>query len=77
MGIEVSGEPVSGNTHHWPVTQAGEAIGHVTSCIYSPRLKKNIGIAMLNLPYTANGTSFEIESPEGALLGSVAATPTI
>lgn len=31
-------------------------IGHVTTGSYSPTLKKNIGLALLDLPYTALGT---------------------
>lgn len=75
VGIEVAGEPVNGNTERWPVTKAGEAIGHVTSCIYSPRRQKNIGIAMLKLPHTAIETAFDVIAPDGLRTGKVAATP--
>ncbi len=77
VGIEILGEPLRSNTQHWPIYKAGQRIGQVTSCVYSPRLKKNIGLAMLKLPYTEIGTPFEIDTPQGSLSGLVAETPKI
>jgi aminomethyltransferase len=78
VGIEILGEPLRSNVaHYWPISHQGQPIGKVTSGIYSPRLEKNIGLAMLKLPYTAIGTPFEIESPQGTLSGVVSDTPKI
>jgi aminomethyltransferase len=43
------------NTTFWPVHKEGEAIGKVTSAVYSPRLKKNIALAMIELAYSDIG----------------------
>ncbi len=44
VGVELHGNPLdASNTEFWPVTAAGNNIGHVTRCVFSPRLKKNIG----------------------------------
>ena len=46
VGVEIDGEPFPAlNNVKWPVTADGAEIGKVTSAIYSPRLKKNIGYA--------------------------------
>ncbi len=48
IGVEIDGSPLPGpNTEHWPVMNGSEIVGQVTSAVYSPRLEKNIGLAML------------------------------
>jgi len=46
-GVEIEGEPLDLNMTCWPVHLKGSGVGFVTSAVYSPRLKKNIGYAML------------------------------
>ena len=48
VGLELEGPPLAGsNDEHWPITRDGQGVGRVTSAIYSPRLKKNIALAMV------------------------------
>jgi len=48
IGVEIDGSPLPGpNTEHWPAMNGSEIVGQVTSAVYSPRLEKNIGLAML------------------------------
>ena len=48
VGIEIDCEPLKGpNTTFWKLTKDNNNIGKVTSAVYSPRLKKNIALAML------------------------------
>ncbi|NRG19689.1 glycine cleavage system protein T [Rhizobiales bacterium] len=57
VGLEIDGPPLAGaNDEHWPVTRDGQIIGRVTSAIYSPRLKKNIALAMVARRHTGIGT---------------------
>lgn len=48
-GVELSGPPIEFNATRLPVEGGGE----VTSAVYSPRLKKNIGYAMVGVGRTA------------------------
>jgi aminomethyltransferase len=48
VGLELEGPPLAGsNDEHWPIIKDGQVVGRVTSAIYSPRLKKNIALAMV------------------------------
>jgi aminomethyltransferase len=49
----------------------------VTSAIYSPRLQKNIGYAMVPVAYAALGTEFEVETPGGAARAVVVPMPFV
>jgi glycine cleavage system aminomethyltransferase T len=62
-GIKIEGGRIEFNPTKWPVKAGGAAVGHVTSAVHSPRLKKNIGYAMLPLAHAALGTSLRVEIP--------------
>ncbi len=76
-GIEIHGEPLSPNEDFWPVRHGGRRIGQVTSCVYSPRLGKNIGYAMLALPWTNLGTDLMVESPNAERAATVVEKPFV
>ena len=62
VGLEIDGEPLPGpNTQFWPVEVKGEVIGKVTSAVYSPRLKKNIALAMVAIGHSAVGTTCTVQ----------------
>lgn len=50
-------------------------IGHVTTGSYSPTLRKNIGLALLDLPYTALGTIVEVGIRDKHLKAKVVPKP--
>jgi glycine cleavage system aminomethyltransferase T len=78
VGIEIAGDPVGFNTVKWPVTAGGRTIGRVTSAIWSPRLKKNLGYAMLPVDRTALGTVITVEIPgAGSRAATVVAKPFV
>src|SRR5512134_2923949 len=57
VGMEFDGEPFEGlNDTKWPVASDGERVGKVTSAIYSPRLRKNIGFAWVPTALATPGT---------------------
>ena len=61
VGVEIDGNPVEFNMTRWKVGRKGRPLGNVTSAIFSPRLKKNIGYAMLPLDHTDLDTELTVE----------------
>jgi aminomethyltransferase len=57
VGVEIAGDRIEFNMTKWPVSVEGAQVGHITSAIYSPRLKKNIGYAMMPVEYSELGTA--------------------
>jgi glycine cleavage system aminomethyltransferase T len=64
-GVEIAGEAIEFNATKWPVTAGSRTVGYVTSAVYSPRLKKNIGYAMVPLIYAAPGSHLGVAIPGG------------
>ena len=53
VGLEIDCDPLSGpNTIFWPILNNDLKIGKVTSAVYSPRLKKNIALAMIDIQHS-------------------------
>ena len=64
VGVEIEGAPVEFNMTKWPVRVEGAPVGRITSAIYSPSLKKNIGYAMLPLEHSELGTELSVAVPD-------------
>ncbi len=65
VGLEISGPPLPApNTRHWTLMECGRQVGVVTSAIYSPRLKKNIALAMIEVDYSSLGTNLDLMLPD-------------
>jgi glycine cleavage system aminomethyltransferase T len=60
VGVEIAGGKMEMNMTRYAVKGGG----FITSCVYSPRLKKNIGYAMLPIEQAAK-TKLKIEAPGG------------
>jgi glycine cleavage system aminomethyltransferase T len=63
VGIEIEGDRLDFNSAKWPVTVNGKPVGRVTSAIWSPRLEKNIGYAMLPAAQAALGSVVSVAIP--------------
>ncbi len=75
-GIEIEGARIEFNATRLQVMAGGETAGRVTSALWSPRLKKNIGYAMLPVALTALGTTLRVEIPgAGERRATVVAMP--
>ena len=62
VGLEIDGDPfVGSNDFFWPILKEGVKVGTVTSAIYSPRLQKNIALAMLSIDHTASGRVLQVD----------------
>ena len=66
VGIEINCKPLSGpNTTFWELKKDNMNIGKVTSAVYSPRLKKNIALAMVSVEQSEIGNEFQVTTNEG------------
>ncbi len=66
VGIEIAGDPIAFNEDKWPVWADGHLIGRVTSAIWSPRLRRNIGYAMVPIARAELGSIVEVRLPDSA-----------
>ena len=76
VGLELEGEPLKGpNTTFWSIQKEDEVIGKVTSAIYSPRLKKNIALAMIKINQSKIGNKLKIKTKENEINCTVVEKP--
>ena len=76
VGLVIDCAPLSGpNTTFWPIKKDGKQIGKVTSAVYSPRLKKNIALAMIEKRYSKIGTEVQVISGADILSAEVVKKP--
>ena len=61
VGLELNCDPLKGpNTTFWSIYKNGKKIGKVTSAVYSPRLKKNIALAIVDINNSENGNNLKV-----------------
>lgn len=77
VGIEIQGPPIEFNMKKWAVARDHTRIGSVTSAIHSPRLKTNIGYAMVQMEYAAVGSELTVQTPGGERAAVVVEKPFI
>jgi aminomethyltransferase len=78
VGIEIAGPRVEFNVTKWPVTAGGRTVGRVTSAIWSPRLEKNLGYAMVPIEHAGLGTALRVSVPDaGERAATVVAKPFV
>jgi aminomethyltransferase len=66
VGVEIDCKPLSGpNTTFWELKKDNMNIGKVTSAVYSPRLKKNIALAMVSVEQSEIGNELKVYTNEG------------
>jgi aminomethyltransferase len=76
VGLIMDGAPLPGpNTAFWGIYRDGQCVGKVTSAVYSPRLEKNIALAMVSSDCAEIGTPLEIEMPFGVTGATVTERP--
>ncbi|MGH3990087.1 MAG: glycine cleavage T C-terminal barrel domain-containing protein, partial [Pseudonocardiaceae bacterium] len=87
VGVEIEGEPLGTYNDGSMIERFGvysskcssreAAVGAVTSACYSPRLARNIGLAMLPIELSHTGTEITIQTPTGMRAGVVVKKPFI
>ncbi|MBD1164999.1 glycine cleavage system protein T [Pelagibacterales bacterium SAG-MED13] len=76
VGLELDCDPLKGpNTDFWSIYINDKKIGKVTSAVYSPRLKKNIALAMVNIKYSDIGKKLRVIADEKEFSSTVIEKP--
>ena len=78
IGLIIEGAPLEGpNTRFWPLTGENDKtqIGHVTSAVYSPRLKQNIALAMVESEHAVIGNKLMADTSTGARFSTICEYP--
>ncbi|NCF50233.1 glycine cleavage system protein T [Gammaproteobacteria bacterium] len=76
VGIEIGGDPLATpNEDFWDIVVDGEKRGHVTRCVFSPRLEKNIGWANVPTSLSDVGTALVVENRDGNRPATVCDAP--
>ena len=72
----IDGDPLSGpNTSFWPIDHEDVTVGKVTSAVYSPRLDKNIALAMVAADSAELGTELTVTAASGSRSATVVERP--
>ncbi|MEH6523840.1 glycine cleavage T C-terminal barrel domain-containing protein [Sulfitobacter sp.] len=76
IGLIIDGDPLTGpNTTFWEINSDGEAIGKVTSAVYSPRLEQNIALAMVSAEHANIGAQVEVVTKSGPIRATICERP--
>jgi glycine cleavage system aminomethyltransferase T len=76
VGLIIYCDPFAGpNTTFLTINKGGDAIGKVTSAVYSPRLQHNIALAMVDIAYDVIGTEVEVVTVSGPVRATVTERP--
>lgn len=76
VGLVIGGPRLKGpNTTFWTINKDGAAIGKVTSAVYSPRLKRNIALAMVSADFAQIGIEVEVVTASGPTRATIVERP--
>ena len=76
VGLELDCKPLKEpNTTFWSIYKNDKIIGKVTSAVYSPRLKKNIALAMISIENSDLGGKFKVKTNSSELNCTVVKKP--
>ena len=76
VGLALECDHLSGpNTQFWTIRKDEQKVGKVTSAIYSPRLMKNIALAMVSIEYNGAGVKLDVDTPNGSFAARVVDLP--
>ena len=76
VGLQIECEPLKEpNNTFWNVRKNGKTIGKVTSAVYSPRLKKNIALAIVSKELSEIGNRFDVSMNSRTAQASIVEIP--
>ena len=75
-GVIFDGDPCPTCAVPWPVMAKGKRVGQLTSAIWSPRLRRNVGLSLIDRAFWDAGQQVTVLSPDGRTRsGEVSALP--
>ena len=76
VGIELEGDPImKAPENFWNVKSNNLKVGRVSRAFFSPRLQKNIALAIVDIDFSEEGTEIIVESPNGNYPAKVVKLP--
>ena len=76
VGLVIHDDPMPGpNTKYWNIYNNKSKVGKVTSAVYSPRLKKNIALAMVDINSSVIGTKLTVKKDNNVVDAEVVEKP--
>ena len=76
VGLRIEGAPLKEpNTTFWDINKNGNIVGKVTSAVYSPRLKRNIALAIVSTEVADIGNVVDVSMRHGTVQASIVETP--
>jgi aminomethyltransferase len=76
VGLQIEGAPLKEpNTTFWDINKNGNIVGKVTSAVYSPRLKRNIALAIVSTEVADIGNVVDISMRHGSVQASIVEMP--
>ncbi len=78
VGLEIAGPPIEGsNTSFWPLLAGDTEVGRITSAVYSPRLERNIALALVSVDSAGKGSKLLARCVSGDHVATVVDVPFI
>ncbi len=76
IGLILDCDPLKGpNTTFWEIIKDNKIIGKVTSAVYSPRLKKNIALAIISIEESKIGNIIDVKTSSSVIKGTIVEKP--
>ena len=76
IGLILNCDPLKGpNTKFWEIIKDNKIIGKVTSAVYSPRLKKNIALAIISIGESKIGNIIDVKTSDSVIKGTIVEKP--
>jgi aminomethyltransferase len=75
VGVWIDGDPVGTPEHPWPAMVGSRLVGAVRAAAFSPRLERNIGLALVDIPHNRTGSELTVHHPAGYREVTVADLP--
>ena len=77
VGLEIEGDPIIKSPENfWPINNNENIkVGRLSRAFFSPRLKRNIALAIVDINYSDEGSEITVISPNGDLNAKVVKLP--